>query len=179
MRISVIGLGKLGSPMAACFAAKGFTTIGVDLNERFVEAINDGRAPVFEPGLAEMIAEGRACLTATTDTAEAVAATDATFVIVPTPSDEDGGFSLQIRPHSDGGDRQRTLREKDGYHLVVLTSTVMPGATGGPVKAALEEASGKRAGLDFGLCYSPEFIALGQRDPRLPQSGLPAHRRVR
>src|SRR6185437_7189264 len=94
MRISVIGLGKLGSPMAACFAAKGFTTIGVDVNETYVDAINDGRAPVYEPGLAEMIAEGRACLTATTDTAAAVEQSDATFVIVPTPSDESGSFSL-------------------------------------------------------------------------------------
>src|SRR5262245_52677533 len=81
--------------MAACFAAKGFTTIGVDLNEAFVDAINDGRAPVFEPGLAEMIAGGRACLTATGDVCDAVAATDATFVIVPTPSEDHGGFSLR------------------------------------------------------------------------------------
>ena len=160
MRISVIGLGKLGSPMAACFAAKGFTTIGVDLNEAYVEAINEGRAPVFEPGLAEMLAEGRACLTATTDTVEAVAQTDATFLIVPTPSEQDGGFSLRYvlaACESIG----RALQDKEGYHLVVLTSTVMPGSTGGPVREALEEASGKRAGADFGLCYSPEFIALG------------------
>jgi len=160
VRISVIGLGKLGSPMAACFAAKGFTTIGVDLNERFVESINEGAAPVFEPGLSDMIAEGRGCLTATTDTAEAVAATDVTFVIVPTPSQEDGGFSLAyVLPAMEA--IGRAIAEKDGYHLVCLTSTVMPGATGGPVLHALEEASGKRVGVDVGLCYSPEFIALG------------------
>jgi UDPglucose 6-dehydrogenase len=158
--MSVIGLGKLGAPMAACFAAKGFTTVGVDLNPTFVEAINSGQAPVFEPGLAEMIAEGRACLTATSDTRSAVAETDATFMIVPTPSNEDGGFSLEyvLAACELVG---AALREKDGYHLVVLTSTVMPGATGGPVRKALEDASGKRAGEDFGLCYSPEFIALG------------------
>jgi UDPglucose 6-dehydrogenase len=81
-------------------------------------------------------------------------------VIVPTPSEADGGFSLKYvleAMNSIGA----SLREKRGYHLVVLTSTVMPGATGGPVREALDEASGKRAGLDFGLCYSPEFIALG------------------
>jgi UDPglucose 6-dehydrogenase len=156
----VIGLGKLGSPMAACFAAKGFTTIGVDRNEAVVDALNQGRPPVFEPGLAEMVAEGRACLTATTDTERAVAATDATFVIVPTPSDEDGGFSLEyVLPAIEA--IGRAIAEKSSFHLVALTSTVMPGATGGPVRQALEEASGKRVGVDIGLCYSPEFIALG------------------
>jgi UDPglucose 6-dehydrogenase len=160
VRLSVIGLGKLGSPMAACFAAKGITTIGVDLNEGYVDAINEGSAPVFEPGLAEMIAEGRACLTATSETAQAVASSDATFVIVPTPSNEEGGFSLEyvLTVMETIG---RTLAEKDGYHLVVLTSTVMPGSTGGPVRQILEEASGKRVGSEIGLCYSPEFIALG------------------
>lgn len=160
MRISIIGLGKLGSPMVACFAAKGFTVVGVDLNETYVEAINEGRPPVFEPQLGEMIAASRGTLTATTDVRAAVTATDATFVIVPTPSEDGGGFSLRyVLPAMEAvGD---ALREKDEYHLVSLTSTVMPGATGGPVRAALEEASGKRASVDFGLCYSPEFIALG------------------
>ena len=160
MRISVIGLGKLGSPMAACFAAKGFTTIGVDLNETYVDAINEGKAPVFEPRLAEMLAEGRACLTATTDIAAAVASADATFLIVPTPSDEAGGFALDYVLSACEA-IGHVLRDKAGYHLVVLTSTVMPGATGGPVREALEEASGKRVGDEIGLCYSPEFIALG------------------
>jgi len=156
----VIGLGKLGSPMAACFAAKGFTTVGVDVNDTYVAAINDGRPPVYEPQLAELLAEGRSCLTATTDTVDAVARTDATFVIVPTPSDEHGGFALDhvLQAMEAIG---HAIREKRGYHLVVLTSTVLPGATGGPVLETLERASGKHAGNDFGLCYSPEFIALG------------------
>lgn len=160
MKVSVIGLGKLGSPLAACFAAKGFTTIGVDRHEPYVEAINDGRAPVYEPQLAETIAEGRSRLTATGDVAHAVAETDATFVIVPTPSQEDGNFSLEFALDA-MEEIGRALRAKEAYHLVVLTSTVMPGATGGTVRATLEAASGKRAGADFGLCYSPEFIALG------------------
>lgn len=159
-RLSVIGLGKLGSPMAACFAARGFEVVGVDVNEQFVEAINDGRAPVFEPQLQEMIDEGRERLRATTDTRAAVAETDVTFMIVPTPSGEDGTFSiefvLEACEHVGAG-----LRDKEGYHVVVLTSTVMPGATEGPVREALESASGKQMGRDFGLIYSPEFIALG------------------
>lgn len=160
MRVSVVGLGKLGAPMAACFAAKGITTIGVDHNEAYVDAIHEGRAPVYEPRLAEMIAEGRSCLTATADTEAAVAQSDVTFVIVPTPTGPDGAFSLQYV--LDAIEAIGTaLRSKDGYHLVVLTSTVMPGATGGTVRETLERASGKRMGTDFGLCYSPEFIALG------------------
>ena len=160
MRISVIGLGKLGSPMAACFAANGFTTIGVDVNETYVAAINDGRPPVYEPQLAELLAEGRSCLTATTDTVDAVARTDATFVIVPTPSDENGGFALDYVLQAMEAIGQ-ALREKNTYHLVVLTSTVLPGATGGLVLETLERTSEKHVGSDFGLCYSPEFIALG------------------
>jgi UDPglucose 6-dehydrogenase len=146
--------------MAACFAATGFTTIGVDLDESLVEAINAGAAPVFEPGLAEMIAEGRACLTATTDTEQAVADTDVTFVVVPTPSEDGSGFSLKyvIDAVTQIG---TAVRQKSDYHLVAVTSTVMPGATGGPVRDALEETSGKRVGEELGLCYSPEFIALG------------------
>ena len=141
MRISVIGLGKLGSPLAACLAAKGFTTIGVDRNEAYVEAINDGRAPVYEPQLAEMIAEGHSCLTATGDVARAVEETDATFVIVPTPSEEDGSFSLRFvldAVEAIG----RALKTKQTYHLVVLTSTVMPGSTKAPgVQGPLQSAA--------------------------------------
>src|SRR5262249_37924551 len=91
-RLSVIGLGKLGSPMAACFAAKGFEVVGVDVSQDVVDAINDGRAPVFEPQLQEMIDAGRDHLRATTDTRAAVAETDVTFMIVPTPSGADGTF---------------------------------------------------------------------------------------
>jgi UDPglucose 6-dehydrogenase len=159
-RLAVIGLGKLGSPMAACFAAKGFHVVGADLNEGFVAAVNDGRAPVYEPQLDEMMRAGSGRLRATTSTAEAVAESDVTFLIVPTPSDHDGTFSLRyvLDACEDVG---AALRDRDGYPVVCLTSTVMPGATGGPVREALEAASGKQAGVDFGLCYSPEFIALG------------------
>lgn len=159
-KVSIIGLGKLGSPMAACFASKGFTVVGVDVNQEVVTAINEGRPPVFEPGLEERIGAGRAYLTATTDLEAAVQATQATFVIVPTPSADHGGFSLQyVLPACEA--IGRALAVKDGYHLVVLTSTVMPGDTETAVAGALEQASGKRCGEDFGLCYSPEFIALG------------------
>ena len=159
-RLSVFGLGKLGAPMLAVFARKGFEVIGTDLNPAFVGAINDGRAPVEEPGLAEMIAANRARLRATLDPAEAVAGSDASFIIVPTPSGADGFFRndyLIAALEAIG----RAIRAKAGYHLVVVTSTVMPGATGGVLRETLERASGRRVGPDLGLCYNPEFIALG------------------
>jgi UDPglucose 6-dehydrogenase len=107
-----------------------------------------------------MLKRGRSFLSATTDAEAAVCNTDATFVIVPTPSGEDGTFSLDnvLSAMEAIG---RGLREKHGYHLIALTSTVMPGSTGGPVRDTLERVSEKRCDVDFGLCYSPEFIALG------------------
>ncbi len=158
--ISVIGLGKLGAPMAACFAARGFRVNAVDLSPQKVDAINRGKAPVHEPGLEELIQESGSSLRATENIGDAVQDSEATFIVVGTPSDESGGFSLQfVLPTCEA--IGRALASKKTFHLVVLTSTVMPGSTGGPVVAALERSSGKRCGRDFGLCYSPEFIALG------------------
>jgi UDPglucose 6-dehydrogenase len=160
MNVSVIGLGRLGAPMAAVFAEKGHQVIGVDLDTRAVEACNAGRAPVQEPGLQELITRNRARLSATVDAEKAVAASDITFIIVPTPSNPDGAFSLRYvletaRPIG------RALARKSDFHLVVLSSTVMPGSTGNDLLPALESESGKTCGRDFGLCYGPEFIALG------------------
>lgn len=158
--VSVVGLGKLGAPLAACFAARGFEVTGVDLDKNKVDAINEGRAPVQEPGLSEWTAKGKARLKATSDLETAVRDTAMTFIVVSTPSEPGGGFSLRyVLPVCEG--IGRALRKKNDFHLVVLTSTVMPGSTGGAVRKSLEEASGKRCGTDFGLCYSPEFIALG------------------
>src|SRR6266478_1214589 len=158
--VSVIGLGKLGTPMAVCFAARGFTVHAVDLNPQKVDAISRGVPPVHEPGLAELLADCRERITATKDIESAVIASDVTFIVVATPSEADGGFSLRYAVPSCES-IGRALRTKSAYHLVVVTSTVMPGSMGGPIKSALERASGKRCGVDFGLCYSPEFIALG------------------
>jgi UDPglucose 6-dehydrogenase len=158
--VSITGLGKLGSPLAACFAAAGFRVHAVDVDAKKVEAINRGMPPVHEPGLAELIGKSEGRLSASQDAERAVRESEATFIVVGTPSEADGGFSLRyVLPvcQSIG----RALRAKVGYHLVVLTSTVMPESTSGEVKTTLERASGKMCGKDFGLCYSPEFIALG------------------
>ena len=158
--LTVVGLGKLGAPMVACLASKGFEVIGVDIDAAKVQAIGAGRAPVYEPGLDELLAENRERVSATTDLTDAVRRSDMTFVVVATPSEEDGGFSLRyVLPVCE--EIGTALRDKGGYHTIVLTSTVLPGATGGDVQRALEQASGGRCGEDFGLCYSPEFIALG------------------
>jgi UDPglucose 6-dehydrogenase len=158
--VSVIGIGKLGAPMVACIAARGFRVKAVDLNPQKVQAVNLGLPPVNEPGLAELMKDAGSLLTATRNIAEVVQETDATFIVVSTPSDISGGFSLQyVLPTCEA--IGRVLASKKAFHLVILTSTVMPGSTGGPVLAALERASGKRCGKDFGLCYNPEFIALG------------------
>ena len=160
MNISVIGLGKLGSPLAAVMAEKGHTVIGADLNPAYVEALCRGLAPVDETGLAEMVAKNAARLSATPDIAAAVLATDITFLVVPTPSDSRGVFS---NDHVRAAAEQvgKALRQKSTYHLVTLTSTVMPGSCGTVLLPLLEKSSGKRAGEAFGLCYNPAFIALG------------------
>ena len=158
--LSVIGLGKLGSPLLACLASKGFLTIGVDVNPEVVSAVLNGKAPVFEPGLDTLLAENGENISATTDIRTAVVDSSITFIIVPTPSDESGGFSLRfIQPTCSAVGE--ALRSLDRYHLVVLTSTVLPGSTAGAVREMLETNSRKVCGKDFGLCYSPEFIALG------------------
>jgi UDPglucose 6-dehydrogenase len=160
MKLSIIGLGKLGSPMAAVMAHKGHTVIGVDLNPAFVAALQQGRAPVNETGLAEMVHGNRERLTATQDFEEAILGTEITFIIVPTPSGTDGTFSA--RYVLDAAEQiGAALRKKNEWHLVALCSTVMPGTTGGQLLPALEAYSGKTCGVDFGLCYNPEFIALG------------------
>src|SRR5512141_3160803 len=160
MKISIVGLGKLGSPMAAVMVHKGHSVVGVDVNPAYVAAIQEGRAPVNEPDLAAMIAANRERLSATADYRAAVLATDATFIMVPTPSESGGGFSMKY-VLSAAEQIGAALRTKASWHLVVLSSTVMPGSTGGTLLPALEAHSGKNCGVDFGLCYNPEFIALG------------------
>lgn len=158
--VSIIGLGKLGASMAAGMASRGLRVIGVDVSPQAVEAVNAGRAPVQETGLEEMIAANRERLRATLSHEEAVLGSDISFVIVPTPSDERGAFSIRYAVHA-FREIGRALAKKDSYHVVVLTSTVLPGATRHGLLPVLEEESGKRCGVDFGLCYNPEFIALG------------------
>jgi UDPglucose 6-dehydrogenase len=160
VRISVVGLGKLGAPLAAVMASKGHEVVGVDLNKGFVAKINEGVAPVQEPRLQELIDASKGRLRATTDYADAIANTDISMVIVPTPTDRTGAFSNDYLLAS-MDEIGRALKQKQSYHVVVITSTVMPGATESVIRERLERASGRTVGVDLGLCYNPEFIALG------------------
>ena len=130
--ISLFGLGKLGSCMAACFAARGFRVIGVDVNRRTVDLINNLETPIYEPGLEELFRKCDGRLTATGDGGMAVAESDVTFVVVPTPSDSDGRFSLDY-VRSACEEIGAALKAKQSWHLVVVTSTVMPGDIDGDI----------------------------------------------
>jgi UDPglucose 6-dehydrogenase len=156
----VIGLGRIGAPLAACLAARGVAVVGADIDRRKVDAINDAVPPVSEPGLGALLRQVSGTLGATHSVADAVLSTDATFVTVPTPAEGDGSLSIR---HVQAAcvEIGSALRTKPGFHLVAVTSTVMPGTTGGVLTDAIADASGKRAGSDFAICYVPEFVALG------------------
>lgn len=163
-QISVIGLGKLGVPLLAVLLDAGYEVVGMDVDLLRVQALNAGRSPVDEPGVQDLLTKyqrtnGSPRYVATTSARLAVLTTDATFIIVPTPSGPDGGFTLEfLEPVA--REVGRALRQKKGWHLITIVSTVMPGQTAELAKI-LEQESGKTCGTDFGLCYSPTFIALG------------------
>ncbi len=160
--ISVFGLGYVGCVSAACFAREGYPTIGVDVSQSKVDAINAGLATIVEQGIGELVAEMRAAgrLRATTDVGEAIAATSISLICVGTPSRPNGSLDLSYveRVCTQIGE---ALRSKTGRHIVVVRSTVLPGSTESVAAAALERASGKRAGVDFGVCMNPEFLREG------------------
>ncbi len=159
MNISVFGLGYVGSVSAACFAALGRRVVGVDVSALKVDLINAGHSPVIEPGLDQLIEEtvGQGRLSATLRAAEAVAAADVSLVCVGTPSNGNGNLDytyVERVCHEIGA----ALAGKDDYHVVVIRSTVLPGTTEARLIPILEQASGKRAGVDFGVAYNPEFL---------------------
>lgn len=160
--ISIFGLGYVGSVSAACFASLGSKVIGVDVSAAKVEMINSGRSPILEARMSEMVAEqcqaGR--LRATTDATEAVLGSDLSFVCVGTPSLRSGKLDLSHVEHV-MGEIGRALRQKKSHHTVVLRSTVLPGTTDSVVLPILESASGKRANVDYAVCYNPEFMREG------------------
>ena len=162
MKISIVGLGYVGAVSAGCLASDGHEVVGVDLNDAKVECINQGRAPIIEMGLDDLIAgavaEGR--LRATNNLDEAIKATDLTFVCVGTPSQINGNLDLQFvrRVSEEIGE---ALKNKKGYHVVVVRSTMLPGSMQHTVIAALENVSGLVVGRDFGACLNPEFLREG------------------
>ena len=162
MRLSVFGLGYVGCVSAACFAREGHEVVGVDVNATKVGIINEGRSPIVEAGINELIGEMVASkrLRATTDTHDAVRNSEVSLVCVGTPSNANGSLDLKYvrRVCEEIG---QALEGKQGAHVVVIRSTMLPGTIERVVVPALEASSGKRAGRDFGVCINPEFLREG------------------
>jgi UDPglucose 6-dehydrogenase len=160
MNISVVGLGKLGLCTAACFAMKGHKVTGVEKNRLFVEELNARRCPISETNLPETLEKAWGNLTVTEDIGQAVNNSDVTLIITPTPSTEDGSFTNEYI-ETVLREMAPFLKEKQGFHIVDVVSTVMPGSCGNEFAPLLEGLTGKKCGEGFGLVYNPEFIALG------------------
>lgn len=161
-RIGIFGLGYVGAVSAAALAERGHEVIGVDTNPTKVQMINSGRSPVIEQDLDDLLWRGRDAgrIRATPSVDEAVAATDVSLICVGTPSNANGSLDMtQIEKvcHEVGLALERTSR----WHVVVVRSTMLPGGTEDVVIPALERASGKSLGVDFGVAVNPEFLREG------------------
>ena len=162
MKISIFGLGYVGTVSAGCLARDGHEVIGVDPLRVKVELINAGRSPVIEADIGDIIAAavkaGR--LRATEDQDQAISETELSFVCVGTPSQANGNLDISyVRRVSEL--LGQSLRNKQRRHTVVIRSTILPGTMHGIIIPVLEEYSGKKAGIDFGVCNNPEFLREG------------------
>lgn len=160
--ISVVGLGYVGAVSTACLAGLGHRVIGVDVDAVKVQAIAEGRSPIHEKDLGRLLSEGvmAGLVSATDDLARAVVETDVTFVSVGTPTAADGGCDHRhivsaARSIGEG------LRRKGGFHVVVMRCSIPPGSTLGVMVPEIEASSGLKAGVDFGVCFNPEFLREG------------------
>jgi GDP-mannose 6-dehydrogenase len=162
VKLSIFGLGYVGAVSAGCLANDEHAVIGVDLNQTKVDLINRGLPPIIERDIGEMIAGSVAAgrLRATTDVLEAINSTEVSLICVGTPSQLNGNLDLSYvrRVCEEIG---AALKEKRGFHVVVARSAMLPGTMRNIVIPALEAASGKRAGVDFGVCNNPEFLREG------------------
>lgn len=160
MKISIIGCGYVGTVTGVCFADLGHDIVFCDIDEKKLDLLSHGRAPIHERSLDDLIQMNRERFTATSNLVAAVQDTDVTFICVGTPSGGDGSIDLTY-VLSAGAMIGKALHETPYFHPVIVKSTVFPGSTEGPVRAVLEEASGKQAFVDFGLGSNPEFLREG------------------
>ena len=162
MRISIFGLGYVGAVSAACLAKEGHEIVGVDPNRSKVDLINQGKTPIIEKDIGELIAVtvGQGNLRATTEVDDAIATTEMSLICVGTPSQLNGSLDLKYvrRVCEEIG---ASLKDKNDYHVVVARSTMLPGSMRLVVLPSLEQTSGKVAGKDFGVCNNPEFLREG------------------
>ncbi len=161
MNISVVGTGYVGLVSGVCLAEIGHTVTCVDIDEKKIETIREGIPPIHEKELPQLLRKhiGRS-LFASTNLHEAVLDSDISIIAVGTPFD---GEEIDLRYiRTVAREIGEALRSKQGYHVVVVKSTVVPGTTDGLVKPLLEEASGKTAGPDFGIGMNPEFLREGE-----------------
>ena len=159
MRISIFGLGYVGAVCAGCLSARGHEVIGVDVSQTKIDLINQGKSPIVEPGLAELLEAGvnSGLLRGTTDVGAAVLASELSFIAVGTPSKRNGDLDLGYM-ESVCKQIGSALRDKQERHTVVVRSTVLPGTVMNVVIPLIEAASGKKAGVDFGVATNPEFL---------------------
>src|SRR6266403_4312678 len=155
-------MGYVGTVSAGCLAQNGHEVIGVDPVRTKVDLINAGQSPIIEAEIGKIIAEtvrsGK--LRATDNQDEAINQTELSFVCVGTPSQANGNLDLRyIRRICE--QIGQALKDKATRHTVVVRSTVLPGTMHGIVIPVLEEFSGKKAGVDFGVCNNPEFLREG------------------
>ena len=178
MKVSVFGLGYVGCVSATALAADGHEVIGVDVNADKVDKINRRISPIVEPGVPELldatVSDGR--LRATTDTAAAICESEVSLLCVGTPSRKNGSLDVTYltRVCEQIG---AALRQKPGYHVIVVRSTVLPGTTHEVVIPALERESGRKYGEGFGVSVNPEFLREGTalKDFRKPPLTLVGH----
>jgi len=157
MKVSVIGCGRVGLVVAACLAKLGNKVVVVDIDEERVRKINSRASPVYEAGLDEILSQ--VAIEAATDYAK-IKASDIVFICVDTPSREDGSISLESVTQA-ARQTATILRDAKDYQVIAVKSTVVPGTTQEVILPILE-SSGKRAGLDFGVCMTPEFLREGK-----------------
>lgn len=160
--ISVVGLGYVGAVSMACLAHLGFRMVGVDVSLDKVASIKAGRSPIVEEGLGELLEAGvgAGLIDATENLVAAVLNTNVTFLSVGTPTSEDGSCDLTYVRQASRAIGQ-AISMKETYHVVVLRCSVPPGTTLDVVAPEIEVASGKRLGIDFGVCFNPEFLREG------------------
>ncbi|WP_296251071.1 nucleotide sugar dehydrogenase [Pseudomonas sp. UBA4194] len=159
MRISIFGLGYVGAVCAGCLSARGHDVVGVDVSKAKIDLINSGKSPIVEPGLGELLEQGinTGRLRGTTDFSEAIRATDLSMICVGTPSKKNGDLELNYI-ESVCREIGLVLRDKSSRHTIVVRSTVLPGTVKNVVIPILEDCSGKKAGIDFGVAVNPEFL---------------------